>query len=385
MENDSLDECAKCDTHEGNDGQSLEKCSVCKRFADCGIEYLNEHLKGGNKCFTKHLGDVGIIKETPEIPGASIVEEQHATIHSSLGSKTTSEVISAQLNSDHKMKKIPPIAQEECANCAAVGGRNDTVLSKCSKCLLVAYCSRACQLQHWKDGGHKRFCLSPSERIPAPTTTSRSRKTKEMLDTAALQCKNDDCTICDEKMDSVNMCTLPCGHRFHSSCVMNMRQFSVSQACPLCRSPLPRESENSFDFAQREYTAIARQVMASGASWGALPALEEKRMAEVVRCVRAAGEQGYPPAQTLLGDLYLRGEGVAQNGDEGINWYRKAARQGYKIAQQKLDAVVVGGQFNSSRHKVRDADCHLVFLEGARLILLLTSYFLKCDSNHSCN
>ena len=39
-----------------------------------------------------------------------------------------------------------------------------TVLSKkvksCGKCGRVAYCSRDCQIQHWKEGGHKAQCIS---------------------------------------------------------------------------------------------------------------------------------------------------------------------------------------------------------------------------------
>ena len=128
------------------------------------------------------------------------------------------------------------------------------------------------------------------------------------------------CMICDDKIDASTACALPCGHRFHAACMVSVRQFSVSQACPLCRAPLPPRPDNSFEFARREYTAVARQVMSSGGSWSALSCPDEQRVAEVVRCARAAADQGHPGAQTLLGDLYLRGEGVAQNEQEGVNW-----------------------------------------------------------------
>lgn len=41
-----------------------------------------------------------------------------------------------------------------CSGC----GRQATSLKKCSRCRVAAYCSRACQVQHWKKGGHKQQC-----------------------------------------------------------------------------------------------------------------------------------------------------------------------------------------------------------------------------------
>ncbi len=52
---------------------------------------------------------------------------------------------------------------EECANCAA--SANSVTLKSCAKCMLVKYCGRACQLQHWKSGGHKLFCIASVSRV----------------------------------------------------------------------------------------------------------------------------------------------------------------------------------------------------------------------------
>ena len=41
-----------------------------------------------------------------------------------------------------------------CSGC----GRQATSLKKCSRCRVAAYCSRACQVHHWKEGGHKQEC-----------------------------------------------------------------------------------------------------------------------------------------------------------------------------------------------------------------------------------
>ena len=41
-----------------------------------------------------------------------------------------------------------------CSGC----GRLAFQLRKCSECRAVSYCSRECQVRHWKEGGHKREC-----------------------------------------------------------------------------------------------------------------------------------------------------------------------------------------------------------------------------------
>ncbi len=42
-------------------------------------------------------------------------------------------------------------------------------------------------------------------------------------------------------------------------------------------------------------------------------------------------EQGVKPAQLMLGNMHLSGEGVPQNYAEAMRWYRKAAEQGFGI------------------------------------------------------
>ena len=51
-----------------------------------------------------------------------------------------------------------------CAGC----GRPSEQLRSCSGCRSAAYCSRQCQLKHWKEGGHKREC----KRLAAAAATA---------------------------------------------------------------------------------------------------------------------------------------------------------------------------------------------------------------------
>ena len=50
----------------------------------------------------------------------------------------------------------PSDAQGVCAHCAAQAP-SGTSLKSCSRCGIVLYCGRDCQLAHWK-AGHKRSC-----------------------------------------------------------------------------------------------------------------------------------------------------------------------------------------------------------------------------------
>jgi len=56
-----------------------------------------------------------------------------------------------------------------------------------------------------------------------------------------------------------------------------------------------------------------------------------------------AAEQGYAKAQDKLGEMYQFGNGVAQDYEEAIKWYRKAAEQGDKLGQYDLGIMYENG------------------------------------------
>ncbi len=59
---------------------------------------------------------------------------------------------------------------------------------------------------------------------------------------------------------------------------------------------------------------------------------------------RSAALQGDPAAQYNLGQMYRRGDGVAQDYKEAVRWYRLAAHQGYRDAQFNLGLMYNNGQ-----------------------------------------
>jgi TPR repeat protein/GTP-binding protein EngB required for normal cell division len=68
----------------------------------------------------------------------------------------------------------------------------------------------------------------------------------------------------------------------------------------------------------------------------------------VARLIALANEQqgNYPEAQYVLGDLYLKGEGVEKNYQAGIAYWLQAARQGHKLSLARIIGLAEGGDIN---------------------------------------
>ena len=77
-----------------------------------------------------------------------------------------------------------------------------------------------------------------------------------------------------------------------------------------------------------------------------LPAREAEAVPDTpnVAELRRAAEQGDPEAQTRLGTLYQRGDGVPEDDAEGAAWHRRAAEQGHADAQFALGFVYGNGE-----------------------------------------
>ena len=65
---------------------------------------------------------------------------------------------------------------------------------------------------------------------------------------------------------------------------------------------------------------------------------------EAANWYRKAAKQGDKEAQNNLGVLFLNGEGVPQDKSEAEFWFRKAAEQGVEAAQNNLDLILQDNQ-----------------------------------------
>ena len=238
----------------------------------------------------------------------------------------------------------------DCANCGAPEGSIPGIKkhSACSKCQITFYCSTKCQKQHWKEGGHKQNCVAVEDR----------RKTGGALGggggsrSGAAAAEVDECIICLEPLSQSPSQRLPCTHVYHRDCVEKLRSFGISQACPMCRAELPPGPEKVHEDAISRFLVLnQRYGQGDRKPWRKVSNDRDRReLAEVMQMVHEAAEQGLKEAQSNLGVMYEKGQGVDQSHAMAVKWYRKAAEQGQADAQCNLGVMYEYGQGVDQSH-----------------------------------
>ena len=84
---------------------------------------------------------------------------------------------------------------------------------------------------------------------------------------------------------------LPCGHSFCTGCVAGLRGKGVSQACPLCRAPLPPGPEKLYELAERVRAKLDVRVVRPDHSWAPLPASQQEEMDGAIVMLQEAMDQ----------------------------------------------------------------------------------------------
>ncbi|MFM1960669.1 MAG: hypothetical protein RL588_2186 [Pseudomonadota bacterium] len=104
---------------------------------------------------------------------------------------------------------------------------------------------------------------------------------------------------------------------------------------------VPRDAAASFAWYGRAAKAGDARGQFAYADAANLGRMSES---EGMRWTRRSAEQGYAPAQALLGRLYARGDKVPRNDEAAIAWLRKAADQGLPEAQLDLGQMHAAGR-----------------------------------------
>ena len=72
---------------------------------------------------------------------------------------------------------------------------------------------------------------------------------------------------------------------------------------------------------------------------------------KAMRWCRKAADQGHAEAQVQVAAMYNRGEGVPKSAIESANWFRKAAEQGHTMAQTLISMMYMAGHGVSQDHE----------------------------------
>ena len=78
--------------------------------------------------------------------------------------------------------------------------------------------------------------------------------------------------------------------------------------------------------------------------------------AQAMSWYRRAADQGFALAQNDVGDLYANGQGVTRDDAQALSWYRKAADQGNAAAQTNLGLFYANGRGGVAQDFAQAAD-----------------------------
>eukprot|EP00628_Pelagophyceae_sp_CCMP2097_P016674 CAMPEP_0206831738 /NCGR_PEP_ID=MMETSP0975-20121206/17540_1 /ASSEMBLY_ACC=CAM_ASM_000399 /TAXON_ID=483370 /ORGANISM="non described non described, Strain CCMP2097" /LENGTH=377 /DNA_ID=CAMNT_0054374125 /DNA_START=75 /DNA_END=1204 /DNA_ORIENTATION=+ len=252
----------------------------------------------------------------------------------------------------------------------------------CTKCKSRHYCSKKCQLVNWKEGGRKAQCkqlaaefqdrmldvfmpeklkineepaivddVAPAagSRAAARLPAVRTQTTAVVKASAVKDGKSDwrgTCAIC------LDLLPLNASRKTLYSCCCKTVCTACSDKCkdydkrsPLCRTPPYKSAAEWLRRMQKhvdEGNAVAQFEVEQAHRRGQVG--PEPNFKKAMELFEFAAAQVYVLAQNEIGVFYGNGYGVKIDHKTAVQWYRRAAEQGYPNAQCNL-----GGMFTTAR------------------------------------
>jgi hypothetical protein len=253
------------------------KCTNCLAFnvplLACGRCMLPQYCS--RNCQKQHWTTGGHSRQCVAVTPKPKIVDQEPEIPDTFKGPICAEKVMCMSEKKQKL---------QCANCSDF----NVSLMRC-RCQLVLYCSRECQKQHWKIGGHSTQCTARKPEIP--------NTFKQPIGKEKVKCK-----ICREAIDN-EACVLTCGHKFHVSCV-----YRVRLNCPICRVSAWEDAEKAHENCYRRYITM-NLANSTGKTTNYTSLLEDWIV---------VAKQGYPDAMFMVGYLY-----TYSNEFEAERWFCK--------------------------------------------------------------
>jgi TPR repeat protein len=113
---------------------------------------------------------------------------------------------------------------------------------------------------------------------------------------------------------------------------------------------------------KRLVLASALLLVATGGAWAgfddALAAYRRGDYATAMSEWAILAKYGDPAAQTNIGEMFLRGEGVEKDRDVAIYWFRRAAARDFPEAEYRLGRTYLGNDNEEAAHWFKEAASH---------------------------
>ena len=159
-----------------------------------------------------------------------------------------------------------------------------------------------------------------------------------------------------------------CGQMYCGGCNTDEGMGQVSN-CPTCRAPFNVSDEENFkrfwklvhDRSPGRHTPVAQNAL--GGMYANGKGVKQDHT-EAVEWYRKAADQGFAHAQFNLGIMYSNGQGVKEDHNEAVEWYRKAAVQGHADAQCNLGIMYDKGRGVKQDDKEAIAWCRKAAEQG---------------------
>jgi tetratricopeptide (TPR) repeat protein len=210
----------------------------------------------------------------------------------------------------------------ECVNCAVSLSEENTLF--CGRCKNITYCSKACQIVHWKDG-HKALCKDKDKYTKDKVFIDMNNVIHFYCAICRINCSPDHnlkchpdkiekCAICLENIKRSDLHTTECYHQYHKKCIERLDK------CPKCRIDLSLDV-NDIMFQIKKYHKLDKELNKN-----------------LILKLHDLAERNNFTAQYWLGFIYKNGYGIEQNYKTAFKYYKAAE-------EYHLDALFNVGHF----------------------------------------